>query len=296
MTQTPRQAKREGYVLVVTLVLIVIATVLLAGLSRYSLRTALISQQAEEELQLKWGQASIERVALSNPEAILSQPIMLDEGVPAERQQLAIRDGELTLGRTQFDIRVADEQAKINVNLWDVNRSDMELRRLLQEFAGRDSAIHLSPIDSVSGDGSSTRYQSIGQLIDSQGYANPSSAAAKTREATRYLTCWGEGGRINLHSASDDALVETASLAVGRGEAEKLVELRNANPTLRKAELLNRMQLRLEKREKLDALLVEESRAWSVWIHATNRSRATDRFVVKEKIGSSSNRVFVFSW
>lgn len=296
MTQSPRRAKRDGYVLVVTLVLIVIATVLLAGLARYSLRTALISQQTEEQLQLKWGQASIERVTLSNPESILSQPIVLDEGVVAERQQLSVRDGEITLGGTQFEIRVGDEQAKMNVNLWDVNRTDVELKRLLREFACRDSAVQLSPIESVTQDSNSTRYQSFGQLIDSQAIANPSLAAASTRETTQYLTCWGEGGRINLHSALDEALVETASLAIGRGEAEKLVELRNANPSLQKSEVLDRMQLRYDQREKLDSLLVDKSRAWSVWIRAVKRERETDRFVVKEQIGSSSHRVFVFTW
>ena len=54
--------KRDGFVLVMTLVLIAMAAVRLASIAQHSLALSLASHEAAEQLQQRWGAASCQRV------------------------------------------------------------------------------------------------------------------------------------------------------------------------------------------------------------------------------------------
>ena len=112
---------RHGYVLVTTLVLLMLAATLLVGIGRASVRQAVRARVAQDELQRRWGTASCREAVLPYAEGLLRAEEGRRRGpVPSLRRRV-------TLGGQAFDLVVADEQAKANVNV------------LLVEF-GREAA------------------------------------------------------------------------------------------------------------------------------------------------------------
>src|SRR5678815_431801 len=93
----PRQRVRHGYVLVTTLLLLVLASTLLVGIGRASVRQAVRARVAQDELQRRWGTASCREAGLPNAEGLRrAEEGRRREPVPAVRRRV-------TLGGQRFD-------------------------------------------------------------------------------------------------------------------------------------------------------------------------------------------------
>ena len=119
----------RGYVLILTLFLLVIAAVAMVGVVRASMGRALAAVDAQRDLQRRWGTVSCARTLLPRAESILNAAEQRT-GRPAAAVDIA-----LTLGGQPFALTVADEQAKLNVNaLYESGK------RPAVERAARDAA------------------------------------------------------------------------------------------------------------------------------------------------------------
>src|SRR6185295_2157818 len=102
--------KRKGYILLTTLALLVLSSTLLVTLARSSIARTLQARQSIEDLQRRWGQISTQRALLPHAESILANQERLHQ------RAFATYRASVQLGAQVFDLVLADEQARTNVN------------------------------------------------------------------------------------------------------------------------------------------------------------------------------------
>ena len=108
---------RRGYVLVMTLGLLMLAATLLVTIGRASTARVLAARIEQRELQRRWAVVSCRNAVLPFAGDILArQEALQNRPVPGYR-------ATITLGDQRYALLVSDEQAKANVNLL-LERSD----------------------------------------------------------------------------------------------------------------------------------------------------------------------------
>jgi hypothetical protein len=221
-------------VLVVTLGLLVLSSTLLVAVGRMAVQHALAAREAQEELQRRWGVISCQQAVMPFAEKILAN---------AEAQQkrpVPLLKSRVLMGNQSFDLIVADEQAKANVNamlesMHDRSTVESHLRQGMSG-SGLVNNIHLhpAPIKTASTQPASQPASApmgvprwidgMGQVFDSvtPGQLVSSGSAPPAQR----LTCWGTGA-INILRASEASLQLAASPPLTQIEIGHLIEVRN---------------------------------------------------------------------
>ncbi len=259
--------RRRGYVLVVTLALLILASTLLVAVGRAAIRHASAARSAEQDLQRRWGLASCRRAVLPYTEEIL----LANE--PARRKNLARLDVSLRLGNQTFELIVSDEQAKANINAIldeaELTRTESRLRQSLAG-SGLINNVRLRPtagpvfilsneqptgasVGSTSPSGipptpptapsapaapttqpilstnpSAPRISGLGQIFDGIPPVKLIRPMSGTRLAPIDLvTCWGTGA-VNIRRTSEAALGLAAGRALTTVEINRLLDARDA--------------------------------------------------------------------
>jgi hypothetical protein len=258
-----RRRSRRGYVLLMTLVLIVIAVLCLAGLARRSLQLALDAKEAQDELQRRWLALSCREMLLDHAEELF---IQAEDAVDRRPQWPASKDSSAVFSTAGMQVRVVlgDEDAKLNLNSLYARRPD-DVRPLLIRYAGGSLAPKLAPDVRPEAKRRKRSFASWGQVFDlaavfSQGHG------AELMTATGDLTCWGDA-KPNIRRSSDAALQEAATLALNREAARKLVTARaDFEGDLLLPELLAKLDLRRTDQMKLRSALSDRSSCYSLWL------------------------------
>ncbi len=196
---------RNGYTLVLTLLVLVLAAGAMTGVCRYGMRQTLAASRAEDELQRRWGELSCRNVILINAERILTQAEV------ARHQPVATLTRQFTLGGQRFTIVLADEQAKVSVNALyaarnkgDLGKTDTSIRTLLIA-SGTTARVALKPSPVPSNTDPTLiaprAFGSLGQIVQN---ASP----AELLPVSANLTCWGDG-KLNFHRASSSGACES---------------------------------------------------------------------------------------
>ena len=111
---SPRRAKRQGFLLITVLVMIAVAGLMLSRLATKSLRVALTAALEEREARIRWSKISLRRLALNDSAGMLE----------ADGEQRGIAVENFRTGGERWRVIVSDESAKLN------------LRQLAQEATG----------------------------------------------------------------------------------------------------------------------------------------------------------------
>jgi hypothetical protein len=213
---TGRHGRRRGYVLVVTLAVLVLAAGLMVGLGRAAVRHAVRAGEARDDLQRRWGTASCRQAVLPIAERLLAEEERR-RGGPVPALTAAVR-----LGGQRFDLTLADEQAKADVNALlaaapDRATAENRVRQALTGY-GLADRVRLRPdprppsAPPPTGDPTAARAATrpsavpqrvavprpitgLGQVLDAVG-PEPwrKSPAGGGPAAIDLLTCWGGGG------------------------------------------------------------------------------------------------------
>ncbi len=240
-SRQPRRPRRGGYILVMTLGLLVLATTLLVAVGRASVHRALEARLAAEALRRHWGLVSCRVAVLPFAEQIL---------VSAERQRGAaapVVRANVHLGSETYQLIISDESAKANVNamLDESDDSTVESRiRAALSGTGMINAIRLRPaslsarpsVPQPASRPSTTQpaepsppeirqwISGLGQVFNEvppQRLVGSGGASPVDR-----LTCWGNG-TINLMRASEASLQLGASPPLTRLQIDRLIDARN---------------------------------------------------------------------
>jgi hypothetical protein len=287
----------RGYVLLVTLLLLAVVAATLATLSRASLGRSSRASDAEEELQRRWGMLSCEATILPQAEPWLTRQ---EQG----QQPVATLGATIRLGGQTFQLILADEQGKANLNALYAWRG----RARTQRTASRLVRIAASPLPvslrtlalpSQPRDQENQPMQPIGSFTQVFSRVQPSSliARSETRPAIADLiTLWGDG-RLNFERTSLAVLKEACQGVLTSIDLEKLSRLRTENPGLTGVEVLTLLDLSDEAWGELaEHLLTDESACHSLWIVATSRRGDVDRSFYRLTVEESGQIVQVFTW
>lgn len=283
---------RRGYVLVMALAMITLAGFLLAGVARSSLSAATEACDAREELQRRWGAISCQRVFLNQAPAIFQALDELSAGNAPGRPEGRLMAGEITLGKMVFELRLADECAKANLNAAYARRGGAAaVKKLCREFAGGALPLELRPAATNQARG----FDSWGQVFAADESAAPEAMPRLLAEATQRLTCWGSG-KLNVRRAPDDVLRSVARLVVSQKAANDLVGVRRRNADGDLKKWLSAIDIAQQSRRKLAQVLSEDSNCYSLWITASTPQRRRHELVVCEYGANNEVRTSLFHW
>jgi hypothetical protein len=187
------------------------------------------------------------------------------------------------LGAHQYNIALADEDAKVNVNAIYARQTDRTIptiRRLSQTARANDLVVRLAPQR-----GTGKPFGSWGQVFDLTRALSPNgSVADRLTRLSNDLTCWGSG-RLNLRRASDEAVREIASLVLPANKVGELLELRQHWSGQSVEELLRQLDLRRPQLQASGRLVDCESRHYSMWVTLNNGQRSSCYFYVTDGNG-----------
>jgi hypothetical protein len=204
----------------------------------------------------------------------------------------------LELGGVVFRLQVADEQAKANLNRLLVERSDEVAIEIMRKLVRRGDLPTIRFRKSKNFDLSPRKaaLESWGQVFEPAHPYDPF-PAEQIRLATERLTLWGPDGNLHFTAADDATLAEIASLAINPIDANKLVALRAKSPGVELGQLLDSLDLNADKRSKLELLLVDSSRCYSLWITSQDSSgMVRSKLIVQDTFDEDTKRIHVSSW
>jgi len=235
-------SKRRGYVLVMTLALLVVSAAVMVGVARLAIRETSLARQAQDDLQQRWAIASIRMAVLPNAERILeSAEVQFHRPVPT-------LVASLNLGGQEFDIIVADEQAKANVNaLLDrapsrANATTAVETQLRAAILGKLAArLRLRPetlASRVPGTLPATkpttqpgalamRISGFGQVFDGVAPQDLMNMRYAVVSPASMLTCWGNGA-INVRRASEASMRLMLAPPMSNLDISRVIDARGA--------------------------------------------------------------------
>jgi hypothetical protein len=264
-----RRAPRGGYVLVLTLGIVALAAISLGGLARYSLGVAAEAHRAAADLQHRWGLLSVQHVLLEGAPDIFAIPVARNESDSPRWPSPASVPTTFRLGSLTIEAVVADEDAKLNINTIygrEPGRVPTILRRVMADASG--FPVRLAPMTTTK-----APFCSWGQVWDLNHADCDEDLSTCLMQATGEITCWGSG-RLNLCTASDDAIREVAHTALPAQKVGELLTLRKTWGGVAIDDLLSQLDLRQPQLLAARRLFSSESRSYSLWVRLDNGARS----------------------
>ncbi|MDB5324245.1 MAG: hypothetical protein JWN40_5876 [Phycisphaerales bacterium] len=312
----------RGYVLIMVLGLLVLSTTLLVSVSRLAGRAAVAARSTEDDLQRRWGVASCRKAVLPHVEPILSA-LEQERRRPAASYAVAVKLGGMT-----FDMILADEQAKANVNAI-LSGADLPLAetRIRQGLSGSGMSNRIKLRATIGGvlqpirntttapaatqpiwNSSALAVGGWGQVFDGV----PAVQLVRPLPGSRIapvdlMTCWGNGA-MNIRRASDTALGLAAGRSLTAVEINRLVEARDKlfdrrasegsfdqSPADRLQELMTKAAGESLK-NKGNFALSETSSCHSLWVISRNGRRDGYDLFVSDEADAKRPAIWSFSW
>lgn len=295
--------------LLAVLAVLVLMVTVLASLSRLSLRRALAAADAQVRLQQRIGIWSIESAVLPRMGTVFqrleTETIKSGTGkkVPAQ-----IRTA-VSFGGITYDVLVADEDAKLNLNRIYHIAGREETQAKSKELLGPTLAatLRFSPATSPQGNAllqSATRssdellddrddtatatslpraFRSWGEVFDLNALSVAVGDDAALPNATADLTCWGSG-TLNARRASDEAIHLAITCVLPQAAADRFLK-RYREDSQTAIAVLIQSETKVEiQQAQLKQLLSESSTHFSMWIDASAQARrSTRRFSVMHR-------------
>jgi hypothetical protein len=292
MTVARRQfhatAAQGGFVLLVTLVLLMIAALAMVAICRAAILRTQAADESEAQLQRHWGSLSCQTALLPKAEILLQR---LEE---QSRQSVSNLRQVIQLGNQRFDLILADESAKANVatimNQQGKDQAELSIRQLCLSSPDLAGNVHLrwepDPKNPPHPD-------SFGDVFEN---SNPASLCDDSQgaAAAQILTCWGDG-RTNIRRASEDVLKQVCQGILNLSQIHEIVELRTSDPQITLAQCFKRMQLNDQTQSAAMAVLTDTPTCYSLWINCHSSRRSDWSLLVGERQNGNWS-VAEFSW
>jgi len=226
------------------------------------------------------------------------------------------------IGGVTFDLIIADEDAKLNVNqvyhMSGRRRTESAVGELVGPIARR--SIRLLPatrpmtnelLEDTPDSGAESApegeaepgmadipraFRSWGEVFDLSALSANFGNDAALPNVTADLTCWGGGG-LNLRRASDASIQAVAATVLSDAGAGRLVSRYRESPTMSRGILIQQEANTETQRLRLRRMLGETSTHFSLWIDASavaRRSKRTFSVMRKTDDGIIINERFAF--
>lgn len=282
-------SRRGGFVLVMALALILLAGFLLACIARQSLDAALETIRARQDLQRRWGAISCQHLLLDDADGYF-QRLQEDNQAAAILETPVAPAVQIKLGELTFNLRLADENCKINLNTVYALRGEEAVARVC-----REATTVLQSEMRIPAQENSRPFSTWSQVFALADANAGVTSAQLLADATTNLTCWGNG-RINLRRAPDDVVRAVGRLAVSSKVIRELLAVRKQYPDAEMQDWVKALSLSPQERTKLQKLFCEESLCYSLWIETISPERTWNEFIVVESSPDAANKVSRFVW
>jgi hypothetical protein len=289
--------RSRGYVLLVVMAVSILVITVLGTLAKVSLRRALEAADAERSLQQRWGALTLERALLAKaPQTFKLREELAAELAPGKPPPPATIRAVLSLRGVTFDLLLADEDAKLNLNSFYHQLGPDRTKQAVARVAGQQAvaAIRLVPAvepmnlaslgEPTSFDSDPVEeepilldaFRSWGEVFDFKALATLYGSDAALPNVTAGVTCWGSG-QLNIRRASDEAILAVAASVVQDGGARRLLKRYRENPIASLSALLQSEVSSQRNRDALANLMSETSTNFSIWIDASSQGRGSIR-------------------
>lgn len=293
-TRTHGASPRSGFVLLLVLALIVVAGLVSAGVARRSLLIALESVKGADDLQARWARVSLQQSVLLQADAILMAEMSRRPAEDRTRNHYA--DMEIQLAGKGYRLRIADEEAKANLNTIFYTQGESSVTRNVRVFAGESSDLAVSLRPFAVGDAAERLpvFDSWGQIFHLASGPDSAHIPAKLMQATTNLTCWGSG-RLNVVRSPDivaDLLLRPLDQT---GLMDRMNQARGARGTRSLNDLVE--QLRQNPRDAAFADMISlRSGCFSLWIRVQDGLSQHYELHVAEQTGNRRADIMSFVW
>jgi type II secretory pathway pseudopilin PulG len=316
--------RNSGFVLLLVLISIIVIGTALTVVARRTLTTtqAILAQQ--QAMQQRWGMFSCQRTVLPAASNIFDAS---DQQMHKRRgKQIAFPSSfkdQVNLGNQYFDLLLADEDAKANLNtVYDVGGSgkcEQALRSLcgvvearsIRLIPARPSRSVLTAIDSqkarsqLSGESENEvkpvfdtdvlAFRSWGEVFDLISVNALLGDDRHLAKMTRGVSLFGTG-RLNVFRATDEAIT-TVCDSIVQPALSKRILLKIRETSLGQMDLILQQTVTDAKsRDQLSKILGNSSQSFSIWIEATGSSTRSQRFAVQHPHSSGPIQTTEFSF
>ena len=271
--------RREGYVLVISVMLLAVTVLIVAGIARHSMALATSAKQGEQILRHKWAVASAQRFYLKNGERFLTT---------IDRSQLQL---DIKLSGLEIRNIISDESTKLDINAMAALVSNEELAKVARRYASeQDLIIRLRPMSNNQNESHRNPYEAWGQVFESRGQ----NVGEGLGSIAQKLTLWGS--RLNFRKADEQVLRNAIKSAAGSIMADRFVEAMNDNPSASLSQLLAAADANDRQARILNRLLTDRSWATSVHSMVLDENKVSNHFVVQQRPVENISRYQSFKW
>lgn len=294
-----KPARRRGFLLLVVVACVTIATIGMVGTANQSLRLARQAMAAQSELQQRWGALSCERTLLSGAPTIFKE---FDARARRAKSKLPVPStvrASVLLGGVRYDMLLADEDAKVNLNAVYHWRGLIHVQRTVQQLVGpgllpvrlmaeASSASLGKPLGTRSPKrgpevqvAPPPAFRGWGQVFDLAAARPVGAGTERLPDLTRRMTCWGRG-RMNVRRAADELVLEACRLVLADGAARRLLRKYREDPQRDIRSVMEQVELSAADAAALTDLLGNESWCYSLWGKTTATGLTKHWFAVAE--------------
>ncbi len=315
--------RKKGFVLLMVLVAIIIVGVAMTATARRSLHASLAAIEFQRSMQRRWGMVSCQRALLTSAAGIFE---VNDLKTRKQRgKQLAfpaILEDRVVLGGQTFDLLLADEDAKANLNaIYDaggMRDCELSLNRLTGAMESR--TVRLQPVresnskltaklaaaseSKLDGQKRETNnstvsllpaFRSWGEVFDLLQVNRIAGEDRQLAKMTRKVTLYGTG-RLNVFRASDETVLAICTTVVQEGLAKRVLAKIRETSLGEIGLILERSVTNAEDRRGMQSLLSASSSCFSIWIEASDKSSRQQRLAIQSlnEMGSVQTTEFSF--
>lgn len=295
-----RSTKPRGYVLVMTLLLLALAAVALAGVTAESHRRAIEALTAQDNLQQRWGAISCHQALLP-----LAADILESARNQADKPPSRV-NARVLLGGVGFRLVFADEQAKANISLLTQRLNGPLLRETINSLIGPGATFSLSPSPGIPLEESSpsppptptptpaakpgpattqSTETPILQTFFTYGQVFGGAAPSMLMGGDRFggmadqLTCWGDA-KLNVTAASPAAVAAVAATVLEKDEMLRFHRAQEKTPLKKWTDLFKEVNILPDKVALMRKRVTDKSACHSLWVASDGRVKSRYRFAV----------------
>jgi len=269
---------REGFALLLVIGCLLLVSGAMISLARKNLSLALDHADAMDQFRRHWEEVTLADASLSlavelysiDPGYSLTGGVQLADSARAGKLLLPPWERRyefsLTLNETPYHLLLADESAKVNLNMVRQLKSRQIAQQSLTRLSAGKLKAEIAPVAETIETGRSTSLMSWGEIINLGGNDTEPTQLDDLIQFTSQVTLWGDG-KLNLLRAPDPLLIEISRLVLSESDSRRWIErFREQWPERSFETILSEAKIQSRERTALLRLLSARSTAVSVWI------------------------------
>ena len=302
------RGRRNGYLLLSVLFVMVLCGLLFASFANHSLEFVTDVNRRAQRLQDKWARACCTQVGQRLASTKLARNALPDEtlnrdGSRTIRASFAAR---IVLNGIEYEVAVADESAKLDINFLLDRTSRAASRRLIQESIGTDGfeapvRIALRPLDPTWQDLKNDPLECWGQVFELSKPVDEGSPLPPRQAAYRYLlahvtprlTLWGQ--KVNYLAADETTVHLAVEIAAGNIMADRVCEQLRRKPRQSLPEILRSVDANQRQARQIRSAITDRSRAVSIRVRQIGKRGRVDWLII-ERYGDDIVRERSMVW